>query len=785
MWKIDRIELENFRSYRGRHEVVFDRVNLLWGRVGAGKTSLLYAIEYALFGKQLEVREKVAKVVDLINSEAHEMRVALQLSSGSDVLKIERQLNKRGTERLVVTVGGVEYKKREAEETLLQLLEVDEDIYDRLVYISHRTLEGFIYGTSHKRTLSVDRLFGIDVIDNVISRVLTPVMKQLLSHAEDLRSRLANYEKYRDIIRKYDSYEGLVSRLESLSREISELKERESQLSRDLEELAKRRISHIDKIREYEAVLLEYYRVKIELELAGADYVDSDLGKVKNSLKSVVEEFEHFFDPSLLERLNSSDLDTVSIAMVEVYDAIEKLAGDLELQELEMERMYKHYSDKLNKLDSEIADLENVLKKLEKSYSRFRELQKLYPSAAAARLRASELKKRLQEVEREVAFSTSLKTVLTYLAESGSDKCPICGGSLDMEQLSHHLRELGEKFGKVIAEVETLREEVRSVENIAEEMEALQNDVAAYLSARGRVEQLKAERGEVVKKILQAEKALRQLERKKSRLREILERVDKRQISEAVSKYRRALRLRELQRRYRELEIELKKAGISSDVVTVDMQWRSALENLEKVSKRITDLYRELATLENVVREVGGSPESLRKTLENVMYTYEKFQLIKSKLELVKVGARSRLVRATERLFGEIFLDIYRYGDITNVSVDLEQKSGHYQFYAISPTGEKFGISKLSDGQRLSLAVALALALRMMAATKLAFLIFDEPLPYVDREVKSAFVNMVKNLAERYQLFLASQSREFIDMLRESLPAKLFTISKRESSEIS
>jgi exonuclease SbcC len=198
-------------------------VNIVWGRIGAGKTSLLYAVEFALFGRQLEVKERVAKLVDLINTEAQEMKVAVTLKKDGDVLRVERRLSRRGSEKVTLVYKGVELKGKEAEEKLKELLHIDEDLYERLVYISHRTLEGFIYGTSQKRALSVDRLFGIDVIDGVV-RTLSSLEKELLKQAEELRRRLSAYEKYKDVIRRYGGYGGVVSRLEAVKKEIERLR---------------------------------------------------------------------------------------------------------------------------------------------------------------------------------------------------------------------------------------------------------------------------------------------------------------------------------------------------------------------------------------------------------------------------------------------------------------------------------------------------------------------------------------------------------------------------------
>jgi len=790
MWRLERIELDNFRSYRGRHVVEFGGVNVVWGRIGAGKTSLLYAVEFALFGRQLEVKERVAKLVDLINTESHEMGVVLTLTRGGDVLRVERRLTRRGGEKVVLRFSGLELRGREAEEKLAELLNADEDIYERLVYISHRSLEGFIYGTTQKRAVSVDRLFGIDVVDGVV-KAAASLEKALLERAEELRRRLSAYEKHRDVIRRYGGYGAVASRLDAVGNEIKMLREREERLAKEAEELAKRRAAYLTKLKEGEDLLMEYYRAKSELELlesaAGGEEVDaSTLEKIRNAMREALEEYEHVVDPRLAERLGSaSDLETLSAAMAEAYDALLKLYRDVESQISDTKKIYDAYVAKVKKIEEEIGDAEARLRRLEKQYIRFRELQKTFRSLEAARAALAEHRRRLAEAEKAVSFSSALRTVALYVAETGLERCPICGGPVSRETAADAAKEVEAKFGDLIREVEALREKARELERAVEEMEALSSDVAEYLAAKTRLEELQLEREEAVKRALQAEKALRQLEKKAERLRLLLARIDRRTISDAVSKYARGIKMRELRRRLRELEAELKNAGLTDEALAAEIRWREVVEELEKTSSRLAELYREKAALEEVVREVGGDADVLKKELDNVLYAYSRLQELKAKLELVKINARARLLEVARNRFNEIFLSLYKYGDIVRVNADLEQRRGYYEFYAVTPAGDKYGISKLSDGQRLSIALALALTLREIAHTNLGFVIFDEPIPYVDANIRKAFVELVKTLAGQHQIVVATQARDFANALKEAIPdAKLLVVTKRESSEV-
>jgi exonuclease SbcC len=789
MWRVERIEIENFRSYRGRHVILSGDVNILWGRVGAGKTSVLYAIEYALFGRQLEVKERVARLVDLIHSGADEMRIALTLRSGSSTLCIERQLA-RGGEKLIVRHGGEELRGGEAESRLLELIGADEDVYERLVYISHRTLEDFIYGTARKRSTSVDRLFGIDIVDGVV-RVIAAFERALIERAENLRRRLSAYEKYKEVIRKYGGYAGAVSRLSELDKEIAALRERERELTVMLDELAQRRSAHLSRLRESESVLVEYYKAKSELEAleavtGGEDATASTFEKIREAIKEAVEEYEHALGRELLDKLaKSQDLEALSAAMMEAHDALARLLRDMEAQVLELRKFHEQYAAKARRLESEIADMEARLRRLERGHQRFRELQKQYGQLESAKAALLECKRRFEELERGLALFSALRTIAHYITETGLERCPVCGSALSKDAIEALAKSVDEKFGGMIREAERYKERARELERAIEEMEALNAEVLEYLSVRSRLEELRAERDETVRRAVQAEKALRELERKGERLKMLLSRIDKRALLDAVARYSRAARIRELRRRLRELEDALRRAGLTGEAIEIDMRWREAIESLERVTSRLAELYRERALLEDVTKNVGGEAEELRKELDAALYAYSKLEDIKSKLMLVKLRARERLLEAAKSKLNEVFLSLYRYGDIVKVGADLEGRRGYYDFHAIAPNGEQYGIAKLSDGQRLSIALALALALRFISNVQLGFLIFDDPIPYIDVNIRKAFIELVRGLAEQYQVFVATQSEELARALRAIMPrSKLFAVVKNGSSEV-
>jgi exonuclease SbcC len=87
-----KLELKGFTSYRERTEIDFRRFDLfaITGQTGAGKTSLLDAMTYALYGKTSRLN-RAGK--DLISQGASAMSVSLHFRAGRDEYRVSRAIN--------------------------------------------------------------------------------------------------------------------------------------------------------------------------------------------------------------------------------------------------------------------------------------------------------------------------------------------------------------------------------------------------------------------------------------------------------------------------------------------------------------------------------------------------------------------------------------------------------------------------------------------------------------------------------------------------------------------
>ena len=126
------LSLQNFRSYgSSATKIELDKGVLLFeGDIGSGKSSILYAIEFALFGMgELEARS-------MLRSSANTAKVELEFGVGTGEYKITRTIErKRGSKTTTIQTRGwieeprgkvSEFSPTELRSRILQILNFKE-----------------------------------------------------------------------------------------------------------------------------------------------------------------------------------------------------------------------------------------------------------------------------------------------------------------------------------------------------------------------------------------------------------------------------------------------------------------------------------------------------------------------------------------------------------------------------------------------------------------------------------------------------------------------------------
>jgi exonuclease SbcC len=194
--KIEIVQLENIRSHI-KSTVPFTRgFNCLVGGLGTGKSSVLYAVDFALFG------EPIGRSFEyLLREGADSAKVTVQFTQNGRTYKLIRGLKRRGK-----GIGqDFEELKLFEDETLLASMKtdaiaeqfkaitgLDKELFREIVWVRQEHLKELLDATPRDRQRRLDELFGLSDYETAWSNIAT--------YKRDYETEKRVYEKDPDVV---------------------------------------------------------------------------------------------------------------------------------------------------------------------------------------------------------------------------------------------------------------------------------------------------------------------------------------------------------------------------------------------------------------------------------------------------------------------------------------------------------------------------------------------------------------------------------------------------------
>lgn len=277
--KIEIVQLENIRSHV-KSTVPFTKgFNCLVGGLGCGKSSVLYALDFALFG------DSIGKTFEyLLREGAESGKVTVQFNHNTKTYTLTRGLKRRGKS---ITQNPEELKLFEDEKLIASMKNdalaeqfkaitgLDKDLYREIVWFRQEHLKELLDAAPRDRQRRLDELFG-------------------LSDYEAAWSNIAQYQRDYETEKKVYEKDSDVNSLERLSLEYNKASEEFALLEMDLEELtqklaiAKKRLDDADK----KLKLMEEKKVAVEELKRKEAGIHTSLVNIKDTLASLTARIE-------------------------------------------------------------------------------------------------------------------------------------------------------------------------------------------------------------------------------------------------------------------------------------------------------------------------------------------------------------------------------------------------------------------------------------------------------------------------------------------------------------
>ncbi|MBU4070300.1 MAG: AAA family ATPase [Nanoarchaeota archaeon] len=341
---LKKIILNNIRSYETQ-EINFSKGStLLSGDIGAGKTSILLGIEFALFGLQPGQRGS-----SLLKNGKEEGGVLIEFEVDDQNIIVERTLKRGKTisqTYCAITINNEkkEFSVTELKSKILEILNYPKEfskkqniLYKFTVYTPQEEMKQIILQDSETRINTLRHVFGIDKYKRILENIST--INSKIREEKRLKQAITeNLEQDKfNIIAKENELESKQYNLVSVEKELFLKQEKRKKIQEEQEEIAK-------KIQEKNKLEQEIEKTKI-IMLNKRDSVSENERLIQRIKEQIDELSQLSFDESQI------------IELEEKINAIKKEKEKLDLVILEI-------TSQINSIYSKIEDCEKLEKKI-------------------------------------------------------------------------------------------------------------------------------------------------------------------------------------------------------------------------------------------------------------------------------------------------------------------------------------------------------------------------------------------------------------------------------------
>ena len=544
-----KLKLLNFKSHENT-VISFDKgISVIVGENGAGKSTILEAISFALFKQHTG-----KKIDDLVRNNAQSMAVELEFNSNGRQYKIlrEKKSNLKSSLFKKTSTDGNYVKlctgDKEVATQIHQILDIDSDLFLNAIYIRQGEIAELVDKTPAEKKLLIAKLLGIDSLERSWKNLL-PFITEYEKQLSELKGKLFNSQELVEEYNKKKSeleslkdkghdFENQLEEVKGLLDEISESKrnmEREKEiydnlvLNLETEKKNYAKLEHdkhvvqdnLDKIREAEEQIerLEKYVSKLDLYL---DF-EKDVNSIKE-LKDKESEVEEKLESISVQKQNISDNREGYNKFLSSDEEITKLENQKVNYEKELATMAKLEKDKkvlLEEIETERNAIEDFFSKAkdkladngldQDSISKIDDFNHLEESTNDFQKSLSnKIKDLTGEItaknEEIVVFKQNIKANEKPLGElDGIDnKCPVCQSDISPTQKRDLINQYKSQIEENTKSISENEENLRLLSKNKESFEAKNESIL-----------------ELSKSIIEYKQRFNQLENNLSRLNEI------------------------------------------------------------------------------------------------------------------------------------------------------------------------------------------------------------------------------------------------------------------------
>ena len=579
--------LKNYRKFKHSTIMFADGVIGLLGVNGAGKSSILEAIGWVIFGN---VAARTTK--DLIKRDGagvdEECRVELQFEIGENKYTVMRQFGgKTHQSEAQVTVNGtvMASSSTEATQYLETVLGMDYTSFFTSLIAKQKELNALSDKTPGERKKIVMRMLNIDTVDIAIRHVR--------QDRRDMENRIQGIQVgLKDINELKQSLEKFTTQEKNLSEELSHLDEEQELLKKKVDELKALKDDQQKKFEDYSTLYTKYERF-LEGLTQKKEYLETKKSEKKKiqdkqdklcKMKPLVAEYE---DIVLKKKSLDSQRDKY-LMKKKIGEEITSLADEMQ----KMASKQKAVEDRLSAVKGGTEKLKYVQVQKEKIEKKKRELDKRIHQKQS---QIEVLETHLEEIE------TDKKKIQELGPKSN---CPMCKRPLG-DHYRSLITDLGEKIDSDSTKLAALRKEIKTDMSVQEQDEQSLNQLSEKEQA---VENLMIEEVKI-------QEELKHLREDKTRKEE---------------------KLGDLKQSFAEMKDISFEKEIYTHICNREQELRKVKDTylgLESDVKRLPAVQKDIHQLHHDILSVQKNLDATRVEIEKLGFKKEKYEIVNKKYE--------------------------------------------------------------------------------------------------------------------------------------------------------
>ncbi len=690
------LQLKNFMSYgEDVPPLRFDGMHVvcLSGRNGHGKSALLDAITWALWGKS-----RARSDDDLIHRGRQEMLVDLEFLQGNQRYRVRRERalrGKRGRSTLEFFVWDdrqsawrplTEPSMRATQARIIETLRLDYDTFINSAYLRQGKADEFTTKTPGERKQVLAEILNLERYSILEQRAREKMkdaerrVQYLTQQRGEIEEEIAQEEKYRRQLAEVEAtLAELTARLEAAEEREKELQVLVDTL-RQLQDDVRRQQRRVREVKD-EIRRLEEERASL---LTRLEESRAHLAR-REAIETRYQEFRRL-------REEEKRWNTLLNEHVRLQKEVDKARLALQEARMRVEQKRSQLQQRLNDLRERASLLEEAARRLEEAKTHLGRLEELDAEQNALREHISTLREEQGNLQGELR---RLKEAMHELKERierlegarGEPDCPLCGQPLTEEHVAQMLaqlqaqgRELGDRYRQGQARLKEIQAEIERAQVTLKGLEAELRASARWQRAYAKAEQDLQEAQRATDALQEIEAQLTQLEQQLAEnafAPDLAQRVAALEADLTALGYDEAAhaRVREVleqigmvEEEYRVLQLAAQQVEhLEERLRMVDANLQRQRDILERETSHLEDMEARLARLPDVEQALRHQMAEVNRLSESVRTTQSDLGAVRQQLAAIQ---------AQKKRLSELEKELHQQKEAVAVYRDLVQAFG-------------------------------------------------------------------------------------------------------------